>query len=104
MCNKWLDIEKAPKDGSLFLCWVMAITYGETDEGQQYQQDVSQIDFCQWHAHDEAPDGGWFEPCCGHISDRQDVTHWMPLPEPPPAAPGCPAGALRTNEKENTDV
>lgn len=79
----WQPIETAPKDGSLFLCWVEAVQYGENDEGQQYQIDVSQVDFCQWQSHDDAPDGGWFEPCCGHISDHQRVTHWMPLPAAP---------------------
>lgn len=80
---QWQPIETAPKDGSLFLCWVSAVSYGETDEGQQYQQDVSQVDFCQWHGFEEAPNGGWFEPCCGRISDSQDVTHWMPIPPAP---------------------
>lgn len=85
--SAWQPIKTAPKDGSLFLCWVYAVNYGETDEGQQYQVDVSQADFCQWQAFEEAPDGGWFEPCCGHIADGQDITHWMPLP----AAPGFQA-------------
>lgn len=80
----WQPIETAPKDGALFMCWVAAVQYGTNDEGQQYQIDVSQVDFCQWQSFEEAPDGGWFEPCCGHISDHQRVTHWMPLP----AAPG----------------
>lgn len=61
----------------------MAVRYGETDEGQQYQEDVSQADFCHWQSHDDAPNGGWFEPCCGQIGDGQDVTHWLPLPPAP---------------------
>lgn len=69
----------------MFLCWVAAVSYGETDEGRQYQIDVSQVDFCQWQNHSDTPNGGWFEPCCGQIGDGQDVTHWMPLPEPPNA-------------------
>ena len=81
----WQPIETAPKDGTLFLCWVSAVQHGESDEGQQYQVDVSQADFCQWQAFEEAPDGGWFEPCCGQISDQQAVTHWMPLPATPSA-------------------
>jgi hypothetical protein len=84
----WRPIATAPKDGSLFLCWVSAVAYGADDEGQPYQVDVSQADFCQWHGFDEAPDGGWFVPCCGHISDHQRVTHWMPLPPPPVQAQG----------------
>jgi Protein of unknown function (DUF551) len=79
----WRDIETAPKDGSLFLCWVAAVRYGETDEGQQYQQDASQVDFCQWRNCDESPNGGYFDACCGQIADVQHVTHWMPLPDAP---------------------
>lgn len=79
----WQGMESAPKDGSLFLCWVEAVRYGETDEGQQYQEDVSQVDFCQWLANADAPDGGWFDPCCGQIGDAQHVKAWQPLPNPP---------------------
>lgn len=80
---EWQPIETAPKDGSLFLCWVKAITYGESDDGQQYEVDVSQVDFCEWRTQPDIEDCGWFEPCCGQISDYQRVTHWMPLPPPP---------------------
>ena len=82
----WRPIETAPKDGTLFLCWVSAVRYGETDEGQPYQQDVSQADFCNWCTQADIPDCGWFDPCCGQIGDSQAVTHWMPLPLPPDAA------------------
>lgn len=80
----WQPIETAPRDGSLFLCWVSAIRYGETDEGQQYQQDASQIDFCSWRdGPPDIPGHGYFDPCCGQIADSQDVTHWRPLPPAP---------------------
>lgn len=79
----WKSMESAPRDGSMFLCWVEAMRYGETDDGQQYQQDVSQVDFCQWRIHADVPDGGWFDPCCGQIGDAQHVTAWQPLPAPP---------------------
>jgi hypothetical protein len=82
---EWQPIETAPKDGAMFLCWVSAVRYGETDEGQQYQQDVSQVDFCSWRTQADIPDCGWFDPCCGQIGDQQGVTHWMPLPPPPTA-------------------
>jgi hypothetical protein len=103
--TSWLPIETAPKDGTLFLCWVSAVQHGESDEGQQYQVDVSQADFCQWHAFEEAADGGWFEPCCGHISDQQAVTHWMPLP-PAPGASSSPAcnGMSAESEREAFEV
>lgn len=80
---EWQPIETAPKDGTLFLCWVSAVRYGETEEGQQYQHDVSQVDFCNWRTMAEHQGCGWFDPCCGQIGDAQYVTHWMPLPEPP---------------------
>ncbi len=84
----WRPIETAPRDGRLFLCWVSAVRYGETDEGQQCQQDVSQVDFCNWRTQAYHPDCGWFDPCCGQIGDQQGVTHWMPLPAPPTTEPG----------------
>ena len=79
----WRTIESAPRDGTMFLCWVRAERYGETDEGQQYQHDESQVDFCWWRTLAESPDGGYFDPACGQIGDRQFVSHWMPLPPPP---------------------
>ena len=81
----WMPIETAPKDGTMFLCWVSAVRYGETDEGQRYQEEVSQIDFCQWRTQADIPDCGWFEPFCGQIGDEQDVTLWAPLPVAPGA-------------------
>lgn len=86
---QWSDIETAPKDGSIFLCWVTAERYGETDEGQQYTQDVSQADFGWWRPSDDA---GYFDCGCGQIADRQHISHWMPLP-PPPGIVGEKGGA-----------
>ena len=83
---EWQPIETAPKDGSLFLCWVSAIRYEEADEGRPREVDVSQIDFCNWRTQADIPDCGWPEPCCWQIGDQQDITHWMPLPKPPIAA------------------
>jgi hypothetical protein len=84
---EWRPIETAPKDGTLLICWVSAVCYGETDEGQQYQQDVSQVDFCSWrNGPPDLPEHGYFDPCCGQIGDSQDVTHWKPLPAPPDSA------------------
>lgn len=78
----WQPIETAPKDGTLFLGWISAVRYGETDEGQQYQHDVSQVDFCQWRAQPDM-DCGWFEACAGRVGDAEEITHWMPLPAAP---------------------
>lgn len=79
--SEWQPIETAPKDGSMFLCWISAVRYGETDEGQPYQQDASQIDFCWWR--DGVDGNGYLDPACGQIGDSQSVTHWMPLPAAP---------------------
>lgn len=79
----WQNMESAPRDGSMFLCWVEAVRYGETDEGQQYQQDASDVDFCRWRACDESPNGGYFDNMAGQIADLQHVTKWQPLPAPP---------------------
>jgi hypothetical protein len=80
---EWQPIETAPKDGSMFLCWVWAIRQGEDDDGNPYEQDVSQVDFCSWRSQPDLGDVGWFDPYCGQIGEAQDVTHWMPLPPPP---------------------
>lgn len=83
---RWQPIETAPKDGTMFLCWVSAVRYGETDEGQQYQQDASQIDFCWWRPpFDGVPDSDYFDNASGQVGDSQAVTHWMPLPAAPAA-------------------
>lgn len=82
----WRPIESAPKDGTMVLCWVSAVQYGETDEGQQFQRDISQIDFGSWE--DGLDGNGYFDPYCGQIGDQQHVTHWMPLPAAPEAHHG----------------
>ena len=83
----------------MFLCWVLAARYGETDEGQPYQQDASEVDFCRWRRVDEAPDGGYFENIAGQLGDAQDITHWMPLPAAPGAAPAAESPAPLTDEQ-----
>ncbi len=84
----WQPIETAPKDGSLFLCWVAAERWSAADgEGSGRGHDVSQVDFCNWRTQADIPDCGWFDPCCGQIGDSQGVTHWMPLPAAPLLAP-----------------
>ena len=81
----WQPIESAPKDGTLYLCWVDAIRYGERDDGQVDTADVSAVDFGEWRNFET---GGAHINMMGDIGDGQKITHWMPLP----AAPTQPAG------------
>jgi hypothetical protein len=83
----WQPIETAPKDGTMFLCWVGAERWSAIDgEGSGRAHDVSQIDFCWWRRVHESPDGGYFDNASGQFGDSQGVTHWMPLPDAPCAA------------------
>ncbi|CAB3729772.1 hypothetical protein LMG22037_05475 [Paraburkholderia phenoliruptrix] len=78
---EWQAIETAPKDGRMFLGWVDAVQYGESDDGRQFETNVSEHDFCRWNEHH-----GYFENMMGTVGDASHITHWMPLPEPPPPA------------------
>lgn len=61
--GEWQPIETAPKDGTLILL------YPTNGDGQ--------ISTGYWweHANCWGAGGGWF--------DDGEVSHWMPLPEPP---------------------
>lgn len=77
----WQSIETAPKDGSMFLCWITAERWTSLDEsGSGRGGDVSTHDFCYWR---ELNGVAFFENAMGQIGDTQDITHWMPLPAPP---------------------
>lgn len=62
----WQPIETAPKDGKPVLCWP------RDDE----------------HATVSWSGDRWRVDCCGQT--HYDITHWMPLPLPPSAAPAPP--------------
>ena len=88
LCVPWQPIETAPKDGSLFLCWVSAERWScEDGGGSGRSADVSDFDFACWRIDSEHPDGGWFMNMAGQIGDMQGITHWMPLAPPLAAAP-----------------
>ena len=63
--SEWQKIETAPKDGTDVL------VYGPT---------CWRVTICRWHERDE-----WWETGTDFIT-YNDLTHWMPLPEPPVAA------------------
>jgi hypothetical protein len=79
--ERWQPIETAPKDGSMFLCWVSAVRHTRIDGEFGLPGDVSEPDFCQWNGN--GGDGYW-DNMMGQIGDEYGVTHWMPMP----AAPG----------------
>lgn len=82
----WMPIDTAPKDGSMFLCWVDAERWSALDgEGSGIAHDVSQIDLCRWSSVAESPNEGYFDNASGQVGDDQGVTHWMPLPAAPTA-------------------
>ena len=80
--GRWQPIETAPKDGGMFLGWVGASKFGEDDDGNRYEDDCSQVDFCWWCTSEH---GGYFDTAGAPIADHWGVTHWMPLPAPPAA-------------------
>ena len=82
---QWMPIETAPKDGSMFVCWVAAERWSSPDgEGSGSGHDVSQVDLCWWRPpFDGVPESDYFDNASGQVGDSQAVTHWMPLPPPP---------------------
>lgn len=77
----WLPIESAPKDGTMFICFVRAERWSQSDGGGSGRgADTSEVDFCQWK---DSGGSGYFDNMMGQIGDAQEATHWMPLPQPP---------------------
>lgn len=94
----WQPIATAPKDGRMFLGWVAAVEYGESDEGRPFETDASDHDFCQWV---KSGDYGYFENMMGTVGDASHITHWMPLPAAPsPTKEQTPASSVASKEEE----
>lgn len=75
----WRTMDSAPKDGSLFVCWIDTFIYRETDDGGGEQVDASTADLCEWRASD---DGGYFDAMAGPHGDGDWITHWRPIAAP----------------------
>ncbi|HHA2482861.1 TPA: DUF551 domain-containing protein [Stenotrophomonas maltophilia] len=82
LTSQWQPIESAPKDGSMFLCWVSAVRFGTRDDGSLAEEDCSEADFGYWM---KVRDGGVFHNLQGEMGDQSTITHWQPLPAPPEA-------------------
>lgn len=82
--SEWQPMDSAPKDGSLFICWVSAERWSSEDGGGSGRShDTSDCDFGQWRPDADHPDGGYFINMMGQIGDMQDIVGWMPIPPPP---------------------
>lgn len=81
----WLPIESAPKDGRMFLVWMDAVRCGEDDDGGLMELDASECDFAVWR---ESEHGGYVDAMSSPRAEREQATHWQPLP----AAPAQPDG------------
>jgi hypothetical protein len=82
---KWQPIETAPKDGTLVLL------AGGHDDNVNYTRDEKLIAFMQAPCRAVWTGESWLiglsEACCVG-TERENPTHWMPLPEPPLRAGG----------------
>lgn len=101
---RWLPIEKAPKDGTRIM---LAAAPDRVTLGQwMAPSEVPWLKYRDGYAPEEVWDEfdpGWYSED-GGFTDEHPPTHWAPLPEPPPAAPGGPAGARRPDDHERDDA
>ena len=77
--SEWQEIESAPKDGTVLLGY-------DSDEGGGISMGVVVIYW--WDADEDDPEqypAEWrvHEIGTGDEIERANITHWMPLPEPP---------------------
>lgn len=100
--SEWRDISTAPKDGTAILLLTKAYTIPKEDlggtsdedihhpprcaigcwnpEGSSWVDEYGQLDGVAYTLADTgtwSSGSGWFQP--------NEVTHWMPLPAPPPS-------------------
>jgi len=77
----WQPIETAPKDGALIDVWAKYPNGGYRYTNVQWRQpEYDRIDghqcWCEYDWHTTYDDWYWSEI-------EYEVTHWMPIPEPP---------------------
>ena len=72
--SEWRTIDSAPKDGSAFLGYI------PSRRGRIARGDVCPMHWSGWGG------GTWDSSTSGHHI-HEEVTHWMPLPQPPEVKP-----------------
>ena len=74
VCVNWQPIETAPRDGEMILVFERLSSAGTDPQGHNYA--VAYWCDDKWTSPDEIPNKG-------SALDFYELTHWMPLPEPP---------------------
>jgi hypothetical protein len=84
----WISVtERLPEAGQEVLMWVAAEVRGESDDGREIGQDVSQVAMGNCMT---GPCGPYLSCYVSPFADFEHITHWMPLPPPPGVAPSHP--------------
>ena len=78
---KWLPIESAPKNSTLWLGYKNSLGNWRSTRGQYFSEEEIASD---WE-DDEMPEGWYETPAEGEECFHINPTHWMRLPNPPEA-------------------
>lgn len=77
--SEWQDIETAPRDGTEFLAWDSVAQ--KMDVAYMYNVSTREP---LWVPRQVQMDGEYGPLGDEFGCDHRNITHWMPLPEPPP--------------------
>ena len=80
--SDWRPIETAPRDGTEIVAYLGGSSMANIEDPD------NRFRVLRWSTHYSifGLGGCWTDGLCT-LGDRIDVTHWMPLPEPPETAP-----------------